>query len=88
MASEEDGRPVNLGNPDEQPMIALAERIIRLAGSSSELTFEPLPENDPVRRKPDITRAREILGWSPRVSIDVGLGRTIAFFHSRLTAIH
>jgi UDP-glucuronate decarboxylase len=71
--------PINLGNPHEITIRELAERIIRLTGSTSELVQLPLPQDDPVRRCPDITRARG-LGWEPKVDIDVGLKKTIAYF--------
>ena len=76
--------PVNIGNPHEMTLLALAEKIRRLAGSPSEIVFEPLPEDDPKVRQPDIGRARTLLGWEPRVDVDEGLGRTIAWFRTRL----
>ncbi len=82
MASEEEG-PVNLGNPNECTIVELADRIRELTGSRSKLIYEPLPKDDPVRRKPDITRAVERLGWKPTVPLAEGLGRTIADFRQR-----
>ena len=76
--------PVNIGNPHEMTLLALAEKIRRLSGSPSEIVFEPLPEDDPKVRQPDIGRARTLLGWEPRVDVDEGLGRTIAWFRTRL----
>jgi len=76
--------PVNIGNPHEMTLLALAEKIRRLSGSPSEIVFEPLPEDDPKVRQPDIGRARTLLGWEPRVDVDAGLGRTIAWFRARL----
>ena len=72
--------PVNLGNPQEFTMLELATRILALTGSRSRLTFLPLPEDDPRQRKPDITLAREKLGWEPRVTLDDGLAETIKYF--------
>jgi len=72
--------PVNIGNPSELSVLKLAERIVALAGSSSEITFIPRPEDDPSVRRPDITLARTQLGWEPRVSLDDGLSRTIDWF--------
>ena len=72
--------PVNLGNPAEVDMLRLAKRIIELAESRSDLTFVPLPENDPKRRKPDITLAREALNWLPAVGLTIGLEKTIDYF--------
>jgi dTDP-glucose 4,6-dehydratase len=74
--------PVNIGNPDELRVIDLAERVLALTGSSSTIVRRPLPEDDPKVRRPDITLAREGLGWEPRVSLDEGLTRTIAYFRS------
>jgi UDP-glucuronate decarboxylase len=84
MESELDATPVNLGNPAEESMVGLARRVIALTGSTSELKFLPLPEDDPTRRQPDITLAQERLGWQPTVSFDDGLRRTVDYF--RLTA--
>src|SRR3989442_9010369 len=75
--------PVNIGNPHEMTLLSLAEKIRRLSGSPSEIVFEPLPEDDPKVRQPDIGRARTLLGWEPRVDVDEGLGRTIAWFRTR-----
>ena len=72
--------PVNLGNPDEFTIRELAEAVIRLTGSSSEIVFNPLPENDPTRRKPDISLAQEKLGWNPSIKLEEGLKPTIEYF--------
>ena len=74
--------PVNLGNPNEIPIRALAERIREITGSTSALEEGPLPEDDPVRRCPDISRARARLGWEPSVGLDEGLRTTIAYFRT------
>jgi len=79
MLSEE-RYPVNLGNPQEMTILAFAEHIRRLTGASSPIRFEPLPEDDPKVRRPDITKAQQVLGWSPRVSLDEGLRRTVEYF--------
>ncbi len=76
--------PVNIGNPQEMTLLELAKKILRLSGSSSEIVFEPLPEDDPKVRQPDITRARTLLGWEPRIDVDEGLRRTLAWFRARL----
>ena len=78
--------PVNLGNPHEIPVRELAERIIRLTGSRSRLVHHrPLPQDDPLQRCPDISLAHALLGWQPRVALDDGLARTIAYFDRLLT---
>jgi dTDP-glucose 4,6-dehydratase len=69
--------PVNIGNPDEFTLLELAQTVIEVTGSSSEIVFEALPIDDPKVRQPDITRAREILGWQPEVGLREGLQRTI-----------
>ncbi len=74
--------PVNLGNPHEISMLDLAERIRKLAGSSSEIALIPRPEDDPEIRQPDISLATDKLGWQPKVDLDEGLARTIAWFRS------
>src|SRR3954468_7114404 len=76
--------PVNIGNPHECTVLELAERIIELAGSKSEIEFAPLPSDDPSRRCPDITLARAMLGWEPRVPLDEGLLQTIEYFDGML----
>ncbi len=76
--------PVNLGNPEEISIKDLAQRIIGLTGSASHLSFGPLPQNDPVRRKPDITKASLLLKWQPVVKLDKGLEKTIEYFSNTL----
>ena len=78
--------PVNIGNPHEMTLLELAKRIVRVTGSASEIVFGPLPEDDPKVRQPDITRARTLLGWEPRVDTDEGLRLTIDWFRTRLRA--
>jgi len=77
--------PVNLGNPDEMSLLDLAQRILALTGSKSPVVFRPLPEDDPKVRRPDIGRARDVLGWEPRVGVDEGLRLTVEDFRRRLT---
>ena len=77
--------PVNLGNPGEFTMLELAETVLRLTGSSSRLVHEKLPQDDPKRRQPDITRAQNTLGWQPKVMLEPGLTKTIAYFDALLT---
>lgn len=72
--------PINIGNPNEITVRQLAERVTALIGNTREITFEPLPSDDPTRRCPDITKAREILGWEPKTDLDTGLAATIEYF--------
>ena len=81
--SEEHG-PVNIGNPGEFTMIECAQEVLAVTGSKSKIVFEPLPQDDPARRKPDITKARELLGWEPKVSLHQGLERSLDHFKSCL----
>jgi dTDP-glucose 4,6-dehydratase len=76
--------PVNIGNPAEITILEFADEIKKLAGSTSSIVFEPLPQDDPKIRQPDITRARKLLGWEPRVGRDEGLKRTMAFFRGKM----
>jgi dTDP-glucose 4,6-dehydratase len=79
MLSEE-RYPVNLGNPSEMTILEFAERIRRMTGSRSEIVFQPLPEDDPKQRRPDIGKARALLAWEPRVPLDEGLRLTVEYF--------
>jgi dTDP-glucose 4,6-dehydratase len=84
MRSPED-RPINIGNPVEYSVRQVAEMILEISGSQSGIVFEPLPEDDPKQRRPDITRARETLGWEPRVQAEEGLKLTFEWFAQRLS---
>ncbi len=77
--------PVNLGNPGEFTIRQLAERVLELTGSSSKVVFKPLPEDDPQQRKPDISKAEQLLGWQPEVMLDQGLNLTIEYFDKLLS---
>jgi len=76
--------PINLGNPDEYSILELAQRILEITGSKSKLVFSPLPQDDPQRRRPDITLARDILKWNPKVSLEVGLPKVVDYFDNLL----
>lgn len=76
--------PVNLGSPEEHPIREIAERIIRMTGSSSRIVHRPLPEDDPIQRCPDNTLAAQRLGWAPEVGLDEGLEKTVAYFRDKL----
>ncbi len=78
--------PVNLGNDLEMPVLEIAKKILDLTGSSSKLTFHPLPDDDPIKRKPDISLAGEKLNWKPTVPLEKGLKETIAYFDNKLKA--
>jgi len=76
--------PVNLGNPGEFTILELAQKVIDLVGSKSEIVYKPLPSDDPVQRQPDIALARKVLGWEPKTPLDAGLERTVAYFKKLL----
>jgi dTDP-glucose 4,6-dehydratase len=78
--------PVNIGNPGEFTILDCAKAVLEATGSSSELRFEPLPQDDPTRRCPDITKARALLDWEPRISLQEGLARSLGFFRGKLAA--
>jgi dTDP-glucose 4,6-dehydratase len=84
LAASDTNDPVNVGNPHELSIEEIARTIIRMTGSSSQLVFRPLPTDDPKVRKPDITRARTILGWEPKVPLEVGLTSTIDYFRTKV----
>ncbi|MBA2740834.1 MAG: SDR family oxidoreductase [Actinobacteria bacterium] len=78
LAESEEHLPINIGNPDEKSLLELAEMVLRLTGSSSQIIFESLPVDDPQVRQPDITRAKQLLGWEPEIELEDGLRKTIA----------
>lgn len=84
LARSDEHMPVNIGNPTEFTILECAQAIVEVTGSKSELRFEPLPENDPTRRRPDITKARTRLGWEPQVQLKEGLARSLGYFKSKL----
>ena len=75
--------PVNIGNPREFTMLELAELVLKITGSKSELVFKPLPSDDPRQRQPNISLANEALGWSPTIELQQGLERTVRYFMDR-----
>jgi dTDP-glucose 4,6-dehydratase len=78
--------PVNIGNPHEMTVLQFAKKILELTGSKSEIAYRPLPQDDPQVRQPDITKARKLLNWEPKVDLDKGLVKTIDYFRGRLKA--
>jgi len=83
-SSDENIQPINIGNPGEFTMLELANKIIEITGSKSELQFYPLPEDDPVQRQPDITKAKKLLSWEPTIKLETGLEKTIEYFKKEL----
>jgi UDP-glucuronate decarboxylase len=85
MASDDDFTgPVNTGNPGEFTIKELAEKVVSMIGSKSQLEYKPLPQDDPTQRRPDITLAKEKLGWDPKIRLEEGLVKTIAYFRELL----
>jgi dTDP-glucose 4,6-dehydratase len=76
--------PVNIGNPHEMTVLDFAKRIIELTKSQSQIVYKPLPEDDPQVRRPDIAKAKSLLGWEPKVYLDEGLTKTIEYFRSKV----
>ncbi len=86
LLNSDEAEPVNLGNPEEISILDFAKEIVRLTGSRSRIVFNPLPQNDPKVRQPDITKAKRILRWEPKVSREEGLRRTLQYFRGKITA--
>jgi dTDP-glucose 4,6-dehydratase len=84
LAESKENDPINIGNPHEMSIEEIATTIIRMTGSQSKLVFKPLPTDDPKVRRPDITRARTLLGWEPKVGLEQGLASTIAYFRTKM----
>jgi dTDP-glucose 4,6-dehydratase len=82
LASSDERLPVNLGNPVELTILEFAERIRRLMGAELSIVFEPLPQDDPQKRRPDITKAKRVLGWEPKVNLEDGLRETVEYFRA------
>jgi UDP-glucuronate decarboxylase len=77
--------PVNIGNPNEFSILELAEKVIAMTGSSSKIVFQPLPEDDPLQRKPDIDLAKKKLGWEPKTQLDEGLKHMVEYFKKNIS---
>jgi len=84
LADSKENDPVNIGNPHEMTIEEIARTIVRMVGSGSKLVYRPLPEDDPKVRQPDITRARTLLGWEPKVGLEEGLSRTLEYFRKKV----
>ena len=84
LAESKENDPVNIGNPHEMTIEQIARTIIRMTGSKSQIVYRPLPEDDPKVRQPDITRARSVLGWEPKIAFDQGIRETIEYFRKRI----
>jgi dTDP-glucose 4,6-dehydratase len=83
--SDEHG-PVNVGNPTEWTILDCANAVLRVTGSKSQIVYRPLPQDDPTQRRPDITKARSLLGWEPRIDLDTGLNLSLDYFRTSVEA--
>ncbi len=86
LSKSDEVMPVNIGNPEEWTILECAEEVRAVTGSRDPITFKPLPQDDPLRRRPDITRAKELLGWEPKIRLREGLERSLEYFRSCLNA--
>jgi dTDP-glucose 4,6-dehydratase len=80
LAKSDEHLPVNIGNPNEFTILECAQHIIKVTGSKSRICYEPLPQDDPKQRRPDITKARQLLGWEPKIDLEKGLGMSLDYF--------
>jgi dTDP-glucose 4,6-dehydratase len=86
LARSPEHEPVNIGSPAEFTILECARRVIAITGSKSEIRFEPLPQDDPRQRQPDISKAKRLLGWEPKVDLQIGLGRSLEYFRKAVAA--
>jgi len=84
LSRSDEHMPTNIGNPTEFTILECAEAVLEVTGSKSELRFEPLPQDDPTRRKPDISKAKRVLDWEPKISLREGLKLSLEFFKSKV----
>jgi dTDP-glucose 4,6-dehydratase len=78
---------VNIGNPNEFTILECAQMILKVTGSKSQIRYEPLPQDDPKQRRPDITKARQLLGWEPQVDLEAGLRKSLDYFKNAVMAV-
>ena len=86
LAKSDEHLPVNIGNPNEFTMLECARMVLKVTGSKSQIRYEPLPQDDPKQRRPDITKARQLLGWEPKVDLETGLRKSLAYFQQAVAA--
>ena len=85
LAKSDEHLPVNIGNPNEFTILECAQLVLKVTGSKSKIRYEPLPQDDPKQRKPDITKARQLLGWEPRIDLESGLKLSLEYFRQALS---
>ena len=86
LAKSDEHLPVNIGNPNEFTMLECAQMVLKVTGSKSQIRYEPLPQDDPKQRRPDITKAQQLLGWEPKVDLETGLRKSLAYFQQAVAA--
>jgi dTDP-glucose 4,6-dehydratase len=86
LSKVEEHFPVNIGNPDEFTVLECAQRVIAVTGSKSKIRYEKLPQDDPKQRRPDISKARKLLGWEPKIALDTGLEMSLEYFREAVAA--
>jgi len=86
LAKSDEHLPVNIGNPNEFNMLECAEMVLKVTGSKSQISYEPLPQDDPKQRRPDITKARQLLGWEPKIDLETGLRQSLDYFKNAVAA--
>jgi dTDP-glucose 4,6-dehydratase len=84
LAKSSEHLPVNIGNPNEFTILECAQQVIKVTGSKSKIAYEPLPQDDPKQRRPDITKARQSLGWEPKIDLETGLRMSLDYFKKAL----
>jgi dTDP-glucose 4,6-dehydratase len=86
LSKSDEHLPVNIGNPNEFTILECAQMVLKVTGSNSEIRYEPLPPDDPKQRRPDITKARQLLGWDPKIDLETGLRRLLDYFKQAVSA--
>jgi len=86
LAKSDEHLPVNIGNPNEFTMLECAQMVLKVTGSKSQIRYEPLPQDDPKQRRPDITKARQLLGWEPKIDLETGLRKSLEYFQQAVAA--
>jgi dTDP-glucose 4,6-dehydratase len=86
LSKSDEHLPVNIGNPTEFTILECAQLVLKITGSKSRICYEPLPQDDPKQRRPDITKARKLLGWEPKIDLETGLRRSLEYFKKAVAA--
>jgi dTDP-glucose 4,6-dehydratase len=86
LSKSDEHEPVNIGNPNEFTILECAQRVLAVTGSKSQLRYEPLPQDDPKQRRPDISKAKRLLGWEPKIDLETGLRMSLEYFRQAVAA--